>query len=76
VHCWQDPESYELYNLKDDPDEVHNLASDARYKGTFNELKDRLEQLRRETKDVDLPATDPGPCEFGISGGPGPKASR
>jgi arylsulfatase A-like enzyme len=73
VHFWQNPQSYELYNLKADPDETHNLASDPKYRGTFNELKNRLEQLRKETNDVDLPATDPGPCEFGIAGGPARK---
>jgi arylsulfatase A-like enzyme len=69
IHFWQDPQSYELYNLKADPDETHNLASNPQYRGTFNELKDRLDQLRKETHDVDLPSTDPGPCEFGIAGG-------
>jgi arylsulfatase A-like enzyme len=70
IHFWQDPQSYELYDLKADPDETHNLASDSNYQATFNELKDRLNKLRKETHDVDLPSIDPGPCEFGIVGGP------
>jgi arylsulfatase A-like enzyme len=70
IHFWQDPQSYELYDLKADPDETYNLASDPKYQATFNELKDRLKELRKETHDVDLPSGDPGPCEFGIVGGP------
>jgi arylsulfatase A-like enzyme len=76
IHFWEDPQSYELYNLKDDPDEMHNIASDPKYKNVFEELKDRLAQLRKETNDVELPTTDPGPCEFGISGSPSRNAKK
>jgi len=76
IHFWEEPQSYELYNLKDDPDEVRNVASDPKYKNVFDELKDRLAQLRKETNDVELPATDPGPCEFGISGAPARNAKK
>ena len=68
IHFWEEPQSFELYDMKNDPDEVHNVASDPKYQNVFNELKDRLAQLRKESNDVEYPATDPGPCEFGISG--------
>ncbi|HLH04424.1 MAG TPA: sulfatase [Bryobacteraceae bacterium] len=74
IHFWQDPQEWELYNLRDDPGETRNLAADPKYRQTLDELKQRLQQLREETHDVDLPSADPGPCEFGISGD-GPKRS-
>jgi arylsulfatase A-like enzyme len=70
IDFWEQPESFELYNLKDDPDETRNLASNPKFKNVFDELKDRPAQLRKETHDVELPNTDPGPCEFGITGVP------
>lgn len=66
IHFWEEPESFELYDLKADPDEVHNLASDAKYRNVFTEMKERLAQLRKDTHDVDLPTTNPGPCGYGI----------
>ncbi len=68
IHFWEEPESFELYDLESDPTEVHNVASDAKMKPVFDELKRRLEELRKETHDIDLPTPDPGPCEFGIGG--------
>ena len=32
----------ELYNLKEDPDEFHNLVNDPKYKDVLYELKDRM----------------------------------
>jgi len=68
IHFWEDPESFELYDLEKDPSEMNNVASEASMKPVFVELKAQLERLRKETHDVDLPTTDPGPCEYGISG--------
>lgn len=70
IHFWEEPQSYELFDLQADPGEVRNVANDPRYKNVFDELKGRLEQLRKETHDIDLPTTDPGACEYGITGVP------
>jgi arylsulfatase A-like enzyme len=40
-----------LYNLKDDPDEMKNLAGQAEYVQTIKELLAELERLQRETGD-------------------------
>ncbi len=42
---------FELYDLKRDPDQVNNVASDKRYAGDLNRLKDRLMKTLRETLD-------------------------
>jgi N-sulfoglucosamine sulfohydrolase len=41
----------ELYDLKSDPNEMKNLASDPRYRSTLTNLRKDLDQLRRETRD-------------------------
>ena len=51
IHYFTAPEEFELYDLKSDPDELHNLYGDARYAGLSRELAARLEELRRETGD-------------------------
>jgi arylsulfatase A-like enzyme len=43
--------AYELYDLKADPDEIHNLYGDPKYAELTKKLAERLEQLRRETND-------------------------
>ena len=55
IHFWEQPEEWELYDLKNDQDEVKNLAGNSRYKDEFAFLKDRLGSLRREVGDVDPP---------------------
>jgi arylsulfatase A-like enzyme len=42
---------YELYDLQTDPDEMHNLYADPKYAPLVQKLRDRLEELRKETGD-------------------------
>ncbi|KAL2434633.1 N-sulfoglucosamine sulfohydrolase [Exophiala dermatitidis] len=41
----------ELYDLENDPDEIHNLASDESYRTLLLEFRARLEQWQRDTGD-------------------------
>lgn len=68
IHFWELPEEFELYDLENDPNELHNLAADPQHAGTLAKLRAELARLRKETGDTDPPGpiTDPGPCEFGI----------
>jgi N-sulfoglucosamine sulfohydrolase len=45
------PPAYELYDLKTDPYEFHNLAAQDEYSAQLRRLKGRLAQWRAETKD-------------------------
>jgi arylsulfatase A-like enzyme len=76
IHFWEQPEEFELYDLKNDPDETHNLVKNSSYKNVLEEMKGRLAQLRQETSDIELPNTDPGPCEFGFGGRVNPAAPQ
>jgi arylsulfatase A-like enzyme len=52
IHYYeQQPEEFELYDLKNDPGELHNLYGDARYASLANDSRRRLDELRRETDD-------------------------
>ena len=51
IHYWQAPEEFELYDLQKDPGELHNLYGDPRSAELTTHLKNRLEELRRETGD-------------------------
>jgi N-sulfoglucosamine sulfohydrolase len=42
---------YELYDLKNDPDEVVNLAEDPKHAATFNELAEKLKAFQKRTRD-------------------------
>jgi uncharacterized sulfatase len=42
----------ELYDVEADPDEVHNLADDPRYRGKLAELRAALDRWLVETKDL------------------------
>ncbi|MCB0629178.1 MAG: sulfatase [Lewinella sp.] len=42
---------FELYNLKDDPWESHNLATDPDYRGLLAEMKQKLRAFQEETID-------------------------
>ena len=52
IHYWEVPEEFELYDLQEDPGELHNLYGDKRYAELTAHLRDRLEKLRRETGDT------------------------
>jgi arylsulfatase A-like enzyme len=68
IHFWEQPEEWELYDLKADPDEMINLASRPEHAATLASLRARLETLRRELGDVDPPGPPPvaGPCGDGV----------
>lgn len=51
------PEEFELYDLKTDPGERHNLYGQPGYDSLTRQLLDRLEELRKETGDTTTDAT-------------------
>ncbi|MFN2501525.1 MAG: sulfatase [Pyrinomonadaceae bacterium] len=64
IHFWEQPEEWELYDLKNDPDEMNNLYGRRNMKKITAELRTRLDHLRREVGDIDPPGPPPaaGPC--------------
>lgn len=51
IHYFVDPQEFELYDLKTDPHEMHNLYGDPKYAELTKKLAARLEELRKETND-------------------------
>jgi arylsulfatase A-like enzyme len=51
IHYYEVPEEFELYDLQEDPGELHNLYGDARYASLAKELYQRIRELRQETDD-------------------------
>jgi len=51
IHYFTEPQEFELYDLKTDPSELHNLYADAPHADRARKLAARLEELRRETGD-------------------------
>ena len=51
IHYYEPPKEFELYDLKEDPGELHNLYGDARHASLVTDLRDRIERLRQETGD-------------------------
>ena len=51
IHFFLEPEEFELYDLKIDPDEKSNLYGNPEYEELSIKLKARLAQLRKETGD-------------------------
>jgi arylsulfatase A-like enzyme len=64
IHFWEQPEEWELYDLRSDPDEVVNLAARPEHRDRMRALKVRLADLRRELGDTDPPGPPPpaAPC--------------
>lgn len=52
IHYWKKDE-WELFDLRKDPDEMHNLYTDPGSQGLVAELKAELQRLKREVKDDD-----------------------
>src|SRR5579875_79498 len=53
IEYWeQDPKEYELYDLKNDPGELHNVYNDHRYKEIREQLYRRMKELRNETGEL------------------------
>ncbi len=59
IQFWEQPQEWELYDLQNDPDEIHNLAGRADHAKVMTELRARLEQLRKQTGDSDPPGPPP-----------------
>jgi arylsulfatase A-like enzyme len=51
IHYFTAPEEFELYDLENDPAEMHNLYGDPAFAGLTHTLAARLSELRRETGD-------------------------
>jgi arylsulfatase A-like enzyme len=52
IHFFIDPEEFELYDLKSDPEEKNNLYGKPGFENLTKQLSDRLEALRKETNDT------------------------
>jgi arylsulfatase A-like enzyme len=52
IHYYQAPEEFELYDLQDDPGELHNLYGDPRHAELIRILRARIDELRKETGDA------------------------
>jgi arylsulfatase A-like enzyme len=52
IHYYEPPEEFELYDLQEDPGELHNLYGDPRCADLTRQLRDRIDQLRKETGDT------------------------
>jgi arylsulfatase A-like enzyme len=46
IHFYYDIDEWELFDLKEDPYEMHNLANDQNFSIVFSEMKNELEKLR------------------------------
>jgi arylsulfatase A-like enzyme len=49
IHYYEAPEEFELYDLQEDPGELHNLYGDARFAPLAKDLRRRIDELRKET---------------------------
>jgi arylsulfatase A-like enzyme len=55
IHYYEEPQEYELYDLGADPGERRNLYGEPAQAALVERLLQRIEALRRETGDPDLP---------------------
>ena len=51
IHYYLEPEEFELYDLANDPGELHNLYGQPAYSTLTAHLRNRIAELRRETGD-------------------------
>jgi len=51
IHYFLPPQEFELYDLQEDPGELHNLFGDPRYAKLAKTLLDRIQELKKETGD-------------------------
>ncbi|PQO25590.1 sulfatase [Blastopirellula marina] len=51
-HFWEEKPAEELYDLESDPDEVNNLAGDAKYAEQHQELKNALYKWQAKIRDI------------------------
>jgi arylsulfatase A-like enzyme len=52
IHFYHDIDEWELYDLKTDPEEMHNVYDDSAYGAVVQELKAELKRLRTQYKDT------------------------
>jgi arylsulfatase A-like enzyme len=52
IHYFLPPQEFELYDLQEDPGELHNLYGDPRYAKLTADLMNRIDELRKQTGDV------------------------
>lgn len=52
IHYFTEPQEFELYDLRQDPEEMHNLHGDPAHSALARQLAARLEELRRDTGDT------------------------
>lgn len=52
IHYFEEPEEFELYDLREDPGELHNVYGQPRYAELTQHLRQRLRELRQETGDI------------------------
>jgi len=53
IHFYNDIDAWELYDLREDPGEVHNLYALPEYRETVLELHGELDRLRTEYRDTE-----------------------
>jgi len=51
IHYYETPEEFEMYDLQEDPGELHNLYGNPRHAGLARQLRRRIDELREETND-------------------------
>ena len=51
IHYYEAPEEFECYDLQEDPGELHNLYGDPQHAALVQQLRQRLDELRKETDD-------------------------
>ena len=59
IQFWEQPQEWEMYDLQNDPDEIHNLAGRKEFAKTMSELRAHLDELRKQTGDSDPPGPPP-----------------
>jgi arylsulfatase A-like enzyme len=65
IHFWEQPEEWELYDLRSDPDETQNLIGSRQHAAIVRQLRRRLSELRAATGDADPPGPPPTAKECG-----------
>jgi arylsulfatase A-like enzyme len=53
IHFYYDIDAWELYDLKNDPDELNNLYNNKDYEDIITSLKNKLQKLREQYNDTD-----------------------
>ncbi len=54
IHYFEDPQEFELYDIQNDPHEVNNLYGNPAFQDVVDQLRTRMEGLRRKLNDPDL----------------------